>query len=297
MQKFIDVKKIKSPLIFKGDEKTAYRDPAIVHDGSIFHIFFTLVKTEGDGVYMYIAKSESRDLIEFTPPKILTEKDKSKNYSSPGNIIKHDGKWTIVFQSYCRENGEKYGNGNCRIFAMESRDLINFSEPEMLYLKGDTAPENMGRMIDPYLIEDKDEKGKWWCFYKQNGASMSYSRDLTNWTYFGNTNSGENVCVVVKNGEYVMYHSPENGIGRMKSKDLISWTREDNLITLGQRGWDWAKGRITAGVFMDITDLQGEPLYLLLFHGSGPENEETMFDNYASLGIAYSYDGEKWLWN
>jgi hypothetical protein len=32
---------------------------------------------------------------------------------------------------------------------------------------------DMGRMIDSYLIADRDEKGKWWCFYKQNGVSIS----------------------------------------------------------------------------------------------------------------------------
>lgn len=36
----------------------------------------------------------------------------------------------------------------------------------------------MGRMLDPYLFADKDEPGKYWCFYKQNGVSCSYSRDL-----------------------------------------------------------------------------------------------------------------------
>jgi hypothetical protein len=29
----------------------------------------------------------------------------------------------------------------------------------------------MGRMIDAYLLADKDEPGKWWCLYKQNGLT------------------------------------------------------------------------------------------------------------------------------
>ena len=31
----------------------------------------------------------------------------------------------------------------------------------------------MGRIIDPYLVADKDEPGKWWCF-DDNAANMSF---------------------------------------------------------------------------------------------------------------------------
>ena len=71
-------------------------------------------------------------------------------------------------------------------------------------------------MIDPYLLEDKDEPGKFWCFYKQAGVSLSWSRDLVHWNYHGRTESGENVCVAVVNGEYWLWHSPRNGIGLLK---------------------------------------------------------------------------------
>ena len=67
-------------------------------------------------------------------------------------------------------------------------------------------------MIDPYLVEDKDEPGKWWCFYKQNGASLSYSFDLKSWHYEGRISSGENVCVWVDKNEYYLMHSPANGM-------------------------------------------------------------------------------------
>jgi hypothetical protein len=152
-----------------------------------------LVLTEEDGqVFLYTAVSKSDDLIHWTNPKILTPKDKNLNFSSPGNIIKNNGKWIMCLQTYPRPNGEKYGNQNSRIWTMESEDLENWTEPKVLMVKGDTvAVEDMGRMIDPYLLEDKDEKGKWWCFYKQNGVSISYSYDLVKWNYFGNTDSGE----------------------------------------------------------------------------------------------------------
>jgi len=56
-------------------------------------------------------------------------------------------------------------------------------------------------MIAPYLVEDKDVSGRWWCFYKPNGASMSYREDLQNWTYAGRMGSSQNVCLLLDNNE------------------------------------------------------------------------------------------------
>ena len=33
---------LKSPIVFKGDEKTAYRDPAILYHEGILYLFFSL---------------------------------------------------------------------------------------------------------------------------------------------------------------------------------------------------------------------------------------------------------------
>ena len=91
----------------------------------------------------------------------------------------------------------KYGNENSRIYISRSSDLEHWSEPELLYVKGDILESQMGRMIDPYLIYD--EKTELWnCFYKQNGVSRSVSHDLKNWEYCGHFDGGENVCVVKK---------------------------------------------------------------------------------------------------
>ena len=46
-------------------------------------------------------------------------------------------------------------------------------------------------------------------------------------------------------------------------------------------------------------DLKNDPRigkYLLFFHGSGPEDERTMFDNFASIGLAWSDDLKNWNW-
>jgi hypothetical protein len=52
----LDFDAIPSPIIFRGDSHTAYRDPAaIFHDGT-FHLFFTLATITEDGtVFLRIA--------------------------------------------------------------------------------------------------------------------------------------------------------------------------------------------------------------------------------------------------
>ena len=297
------LKNINSPVLFKGDEKTAYRDPAVLFHNDQFFLFFTLVKTINEEIYSFTATSKSFDLINWSPINILTPRDQNLNFSSPGNVVRYKGKWLLCLQSYPRPDyisGDKvrYGSNDSRVFIMESKDLENWSPPKLLKVKGPSiSKDKMGRMIDPYLIEDKDEKGKWWCFYKQNGVSMSYTYDFLNWTFYGNTKSGENVCVLNDGGEYVMFHSPSNGIGIKRSTNLKDWQSFGSQITLGQKHWKWAKGRITAGAVVDLREIKGIERYVMFFHGSGPNKEsEGDFDKNSSLGIAWSEDLVNWDW-
>ena len=297
------LKAIDSPVLFYGDEKTAYRDPAVLFYNDQFFLFFTLVKTINGEIYSFTATSKSYDLINWSQVKILTPRDQNLNFCSPGNIVKYDGKWLLCLQTYPRPGyiqGDKvrYGSDDSRIFIMESKDLENWTYPKLLKVKGSTIREDkMGRMIDPYLIEDKDEKGKWWCFYKQNGVSMSYTYDFLNWTFYGNTKSGENVCVLKDESEYVMFHSPSNGIGIKRSSNLKDWSSFGGLITLGQKEWDWAKGRLTAGAVVDLRNIKRIAKYIMFFHGSGPNREsEGDFDKNSSIGIAWSDDLINWDW-
>lgn len=184
--------------------------------------------------------SSTKDLKNWSAIKILTPRDQSLDFSSPGNVIRYKDEWVLCLQTYPRpdyrvEQMPRFGTGDARLYTMRSKDLENWSAPELLKVKGpETSFAQMGRMIDPCLLEDKDEKGKWWCFYKQNGVSMSYSYDLANWTYFGKTESGENICVLVANKEYILFHSPKNGIAIKRSPDLKNWKDWGHLITLGQ---------------------------------------------------------------
>ncbi|MBN2633809.1 MAG: hypothetical protein JXR66_09655 [Bacteroidales bacterium] len=298
------LKKPGSPIIFRGDSVTAYRDPAILYHNGIFHLFFTLVEVEGDGkVFSYTARSSSKNLLKWSLPVKLTPRDQTLNFCSPGNIIRVRDEWILCLQTYPRPGQlitqpVRYGDQSARIFIMRSIDLENWSEPEILMVKGNDVPvAEMGRMIDPYLLEDKDEKGRYWCFYKQRGVSMSYSYDLKNWTFYGFTDGGENVTVLIENDEYLMFHSPSNGIGMKRSPDLKEWTDTGALITLGQEEWAWARGRITAGTVVNLRDDRRIARYLMFFHGSGPLKEsQGDFDRNASIGIAWSRDLAEWEW-
>ncbi len=294
----INFESFTSPILFKGDAVTAYRDPAAIYHNGTFYLYFTLVKIEPDGAYMFTAFSKSRDLTHWTKPQIITPRDRSLNFSSPGNIIRFGNKWVLCLQTYPRPNGSKYGSNDCRLWIRRSTDLENWSEPELLRVKEPSVSQaEMGRMIDPYLVEDKDAPGKWWCFFKQNGASRSWSRDLKTWTYAGHVPAGENICVIRAGAEYVMFHSPGNGIGVKWSNDLQTW-RDVGLLTLSQKDWPWAQGRLTAGFVLDLRNQPGIGKYILFFHGSAFPEEDPRggFDNFASIGFAWSDDLIHWSW-
>ena len=289
-----DFGKIKSPIILAGDECSAYRDPAVYYENGKFYLFCTYVDCSEGAPYLTTVLSISENLTDWSKPRELTARDRSLNFSSPGNVIKTEKGYFLCLQTYCRENGEKYGNDHCRVWTMRSDDLENWEEPRLLRVKGGVPVENMGRMIDPFLVHDLKDDKKWWCLYKQNGVSMSYSYDLENWTYHGKTPCGENVCALRDGDSYLIFHSPPNGIGVLRSENLTDFRAEGELITLGQTSWDWARGRITAGFVLDLKDNPDYGKYIMFFHGSGPEDEETMFDFNASIGIAWSDDLKIW---
>ena len=151
---------LSSSLLIRGDENRAYRDPAVLYKDGVIHLWCTLVETEPGETrpYMYVVHMCSSDLAGWSKPEKLTVRDRARNFSSPGNVIFHNGEYIMCIQSYCRENGEKFGNDNCRLYTMKSHDLLSWSEPEQLLVLGKSA--SYTRMIDPYLFE-KD--GVWNC--------------------------------------------------------------------------------------------------------------------------------------
>jgi hypothetical protein len=297
----VDFNAIPSPLIFQGDATTAYRDPAALYYDGWFYLYISLEQTEPDKkVFGYTAWSKSNDLIHWTKPKIFTPRDRNLDFGSPGDVIRLGDEWIICLQTYPRPNGERYGNANARIWIMRSKDLENWGPPELLKVMGPNVPrEKMGRMIDPFLLQDKDDPGKWWCFFKQNGdVTLSWSRDLQTWTYTGEKIAdGENPCVIRDGNDYVLYYAPANGVGVKRSTDLKTWT-DQGILKLGQNTWPWAQGRLTAGYVLDLRKEPGIGKALMFFHGSAyPETDPRGgFDNFASVGLAWSDDLKAWDW-
>jgi hypothetical protein len=256
------------------------------------------VRHEEDGkIYYYTAFSKSVDLLHWSAPKTLTPRDRELNFCAPGNVVRFQEEWVLCLQSYPTPNGEKFGNRDARVWILRSTDLENWGTPELLRVKGPDVPvEDMGRLIDPYLVRDRDHPKRWWCFFDDNAANMSYSDDLKEWTYFNRINSGENVCVLVDGEEYLMFHSPKNGVATKRSRDMKSWRDVGTPITLGQKDWPWARGRLTAGFVLDLRKEARVGKYLLFFHGTGPEDESVIFNTHACLGVAWSDDLTTWHW-
>lgn len=286
-----------SPILFAGNDAVGYRDPLLLWHEGVFHLYFTVGEREPGAVYLYLAQSTSRDLRQWTPVRKLTPRDLKLNFVSPGSVVRFRDEWILCASTYPQPDGEVYGNASARLYLFRSRDLENWSEPELIRVKGPSVPEErMGRMIDACVVPDKDQPGKWWCFFKQNGVSRSWSSDLQTWNFAGSAESGENVCLLVRDDEYVLFHSPKNGIGVMKSRDLANWEAAGPLITLGQAQWPWAQGRITAGYVADLRAVPGVGKYVMVFHGTGPEPEPVKFLTHGCLGIAWSDDLQTWAW-
>ena len=289
---------IPSPVFLRGSAQIAYRDPAAHYTGGVFRVFHTQVHREADRrCYLYTAVAESMDLVHWSAPRLLTPRDQRLNYSSPGNVIRWQGRWLLCLQTYPTPNNERWGDHTARLFTMASGDLDGWEEPQLLRVKGPAVPvEEMGRMIDPYLVADKDRPGRWWCFYKQRGVSMSYSEDMATWTHTGRADAGENVCVLVEGDEYVLIHAPSNGVGIKRSPDLVHW-RDEGVTTLGQRDWPWAQGRLTAAHVLDLRAAPAVGRYVMFFHGStraGVRERET--HGHSSLALAWSDDLVHWAW-
>ena len=237
-------------IIFEGNDHLAYRDPACIFWQGAYYLFFTVSEKENGYMYNRVGMSVSRDLKTWSEIRLLTPKDKTLNFCSPGNIVKAGEEYVICFTSYPMPfpyDKRHYADDTARLFTMRTRDFDAFSAPELLNPKGHTPVEDLGRMIDPFILPKEDE---YYVFYKQNGVSVSKSQDLKTWEYLGHTEGGENACVIQRDGEYWLVHSPHNGIGFMRSKDLAHW-EDMGVTTLNQAHWPWAEGRITAGFAMD----------------------------------------------
>ena len=284
--------------IFVGNEKIAYRDPACIFVDGRYILFMTVSEKVGEYMYNTVGVSESRDLKNFSEIRILTPMDRSKNFCSPGSIVKVGDEYLICITSYPMPEPfsvRNFATDDARLYFMRTRDFKNFSEPEIIAVKGDVKVSDMGRMIDPYLFRDKNNENLYHIFFKQDSrVNHSFSEDLKKWTYIGSTDGGENACVLVINDKYCLLHSPENGIGVKYSDDLVSWN-DAGIFTLDQEKWSFASGRLTAGFAMEAPE--NVPYkYILFFHGSRAEcPPET--HGAASIALAFTDDFKEFFYD
>ena len=296
-----------SPILLRGDAHTAYRDPLLIHAEGKFRLFYSLVREEEDRlIYWYVAVSTSSNLRDWSAPRVLTPKDQNLNYSSPGNVVRVGDEWILCLQTYPiadfrRGDRLRFADDRARLFLMRSRDLETWGEPELIPVKGPgVGREEMGKMIDPFLLRDKDEPGLWWCFYKQGGrVHRAASRDLVTWRPDpAEIARGENPCVIVDGSEYVLFYAPANGVGVKRSPDLIHWREESPPLTFGQPDWPWAEARLTAGYVEDLRAVPGVGRYVIVFHTMGPGKTKSDANTNANchVHLAWSRDLKTWDW-
>ena len=181
----IDWSAIPRPDFLQGDRRTTYRDPAGHYHDGVFRVFHSRVIREAPDRYDWrVAVTESRNLVDWTEPRVITPQGSADEYASPGNVIRHNGRWLLCLQVYSLEPRARAGRSP-RIATMASDDLIHWRDPEIMLVQGPDVPvAEMERMIDAYLFRDKDDDRKWWCFYKDKGRARP-ARYRSRWQSHG----------------------------------------------------------------------------------------------------------------
>ncbi len=277
------------------DTKVWSRDPAVIYYEGYYHCFYTGVRENDNNRRLTLELIRSKNLIDWSPAEILL--DSSLGYSSPGNLLASDDGFILCFQSYPINKGELYGNENCRLWYMRSKDLKHFDQPTIMSEEGCTAKwAKTSRQIDPFMIKHNQQ---YYVFYKTDGCiGVMCSSDLKKFNEIGlhkpvlspnETPDGstiENPCIVPMDGYFKMFFAPcrnGRGIGTAESEDLIHW---HNIHYLNFPNLTWAPGGATAPMVLDDRERSGK--WLMFFHG------DTIGVHGGELGLAYSDDLVMW---
>lgn len=273
------------------------RDPAVIYWDGLYHCFYTHIdrkRAERSGWRLALARITSPDAREWSKPEILL--DSPLGYSSPGNVIRTEEGFVICLQSYPIDPGEVYGNQNCRLWLMKSRDLKSFEPPVVIREEGCTAAWAVTkRQIDPYLLCDGST---YYVFYKTDGClGLMKSENLVEFeeasagpvlmpSQLPDHSTVENPCVIRDGDGYRMFFAPcrkGRGIGVARSQDQIHW---HDIRYLDFPQIPWAPGGPTAPMVLDDRSRSGK--WLMFFHG------DTEGEHGGALGMAYSEDLENW---
>lgn len=295
----LDWRRIENPVVLQADEQTAYGDPAAIYHHGEFRLFYTYTQRDPNGPYWRgLATSTSRDLVSWSEPRKLTKPADGLIFTGPGNVIYFQNKWVLCCHSEPQAPSNTAQPEPSRLWIMRSRDMERWSQPEPLPVEGPmVAAETLGALSDPYLVQDKDRPGKWWCFYKQNGAlGASYSYDLKDWTCVGPVAAGGNPTVLVdkEQDEYLLFCSGINGVVMERSTGVRLW-RHMGVLTLGQRNWPWAQGRLGDAAVLDLRQSPAVRRYVMFFVGEAPSSAGRTSRS-GSIAVAWSDDLVKWRW-
>lgn len=212
------------------------RDPAVLVDNDMIHLFFTLYDPEADTYH--IGMNTTEDFIRFSDIALISP----EGYASPGNVIRAGNKWVICYQQY--REFPHYLCLSC------SEDLKNWSKPVKIFNTGAENKWNIDkRVIDPYLVE---WQGLFYCYYtgstrwnKKSGHNLigiARSRDLDNWRDISvdkpvigvdypweEPDGCENNCVIRHRNKWHMLYSASltnQKIAYAVSDDLINWEKK-----------------------------------------------------------------------
>jgi beta-xylosidase len=288
---------IHNPIIDR-EPLCSVRDPALFsHDGT-FYLFHSSIWRKNHQYIAYLHLSFSSDLVHWSEPQCIVNSE--AGFSSPGNILRVDNKWVLCVQTYPIPKFQDWGNKDCRIWLIESQDLLHWDPPHIIKTEGSTAKwTKESRTIDPYLVYFDNQ---YWCFYKSSGQlGLWKSLDLFNWEEASpdcpiftakeipDHPQIENVCVIEQEDGFLMFFSPcyrKRGIGLAHSNDLLHWSF-DHYLNFPK--FNWAFHGPTAPSVIDCRKEVGK--WLMAFHG------ELKWPHHARLALAWSIDLDSWEMN
>lgn len=292
-----DLTRLQNPTIDRRPTQ-AVRDPALLVHNEQLWCYYTVAYPSENRYQLTIDGSRSANLQTWTSNPVTPTTE--HNYSSPGNLIHINDEWLMCIQSYPVDPGGQYGNEDSRLWLIRSRNLLNWSAPELINPAGCQGTwTSSTRQIDPYLVQHDDA---FWCFYKTSGQlGLIVSEDLQTWREADpsrpvlaaqDTPDGvtvENPCIIPLDGGFAMFFAPcrpGRGVGLAYSTDLLHW-QDIHYLTLPTL--PWANNGPTAAMVLDLRETLG--VWLMAFHGEQAGEANT---HSAAIAFAWSENLEDW---
>lgn len=290
-QEYFDLAKIKAPLIWKSTEEVGYSHPIAHFCNGKYYFFFTVVHKNNGDSYKTIAISTSTDLRRYTTPGMLQfgkesqleEPQRKVELFNPSGLVEFQGNYYLC----CESN--KNLDGNCDIYLIKSKDLEEFEEPVPIDLPGNAR----GSFQKPYLIKDREQPGRVWCIYQDNGLVSAWTEDMKSWHFASrSTMTADEICVLAREDSYLLYTTREEGVFVWQTKSLETpiWKAlgEQKPLSLYRNCHEWACGKLGCSCVVK------DPItgyFLMLYWGA----REASLPEDGTLALAFSADLLHWM--